>query len=376
MDFDPTVAIEKCDTYSFDKVYSAVEKLLSLCPPPEVNGKTVLIKPNMLSPKKPEAAVCTNPAVVGAVVKAFVARGAQVLVGESPATANSTTAAKTVGTYDAVVINGGVWDAFDDSVIVACPKGKLVKSFEFARPFLKADVIVSVAKLKTHQLMAYTGAMKNLFGLMVGLKKAQMHFRFPQREDFSEFLVDLNVAAHAQYSIMDAIVGMEGNGGPGNGEPKQLGFLAASNNILALDWTCASIVGYKPHKVLYLEAALKRGVWLTNENEIKTVGVSPQSVKPVSFKTVADSTSLRQAQLIPQWLYDVVVPVMRRSPKFLPNICINCGKCIEICPAGILSFIPYKNKKRVVIKRTQCLHCFCCHEICPVEAIKLRHFVW
>ena len=85
----------------------------------------------MLSPKRPEAAVCTHPVVVGAVVKAFVARGARVIVGESPATANSTVAAKTVGTYDAVIKNGGEWDAFDDSVVVSCPSGKLVKSFEF-----------------------------------------------------------------------------------------------------------------------------------------------------------------------------------------------------------------------------------------------------
>src|SRR5574344_2654360 len=280
MAMDATVAIEKCSAYEFDKVYAAVEEMMRLCPPPDVEGKTVLIKPNMLSPKKPDAAVCTHPVVVGAVVKAFVARGARVLVGESPATANSTAAAKAVGTYDAVINNGGEWDPFDDSVIVSGPNGKLVKSFEFARPFIKADVIVSVAKLKTHQLMSYTGVMKNMFGLMVGLKKAQTHFRFPAKNDFSEFRMDLNITAHPNYTIMNAIVGMEGPGGPGNGTPVQLGFLGASTNVLALDWTCASIVGYKPHNVVYLEAALKRGVWLKNEKQIKTVGISPLDVKP------------------------------------------------------------------------------------------------
>src|SRR5574344_898603 len=299
MAMDATVAIEKCSAYEFDKVYAAVEEMMRLCPPPDVQGKTVLIKPNMLSPKKPEAAVCTHPVVVGAVVKAFVARGARVIAGESPATANSTAAAKAVGTYDAVVNNGGEWDAFDDSVIVSCPDGKLVKSFEFARPFIKADVIVSVAKLKTHQLMSYTGAMKNMFGLMVGLKKAQTHFRFPDKKDFSEFLVDLNVACHTHYAVMDAIVGMEGKGGPGNGDPVALGFLAASKNVLALDWTCASIVGYKPHNVTYLEAARKRGILFTDESEIKTIGATPEELKPASFKIVVDTTTVRQGKLIP-----------------------------------------------------------------------------
>src|SRR5574344_2854332 len=118
MAIDATVAIEKCSAYEFDKVYAAVEEMMRLCPPPDVKGKTVLIKPNMLSPKKPEAAVCTHPVVVGAVVKAFVDRGANVLVGESPATANSTLAAKTVGTYDQVINNGGKWVPFGESATV------------------------------------------------------------------------------------------------------------------------------------------------------------------------------------------------------------------------------------------------------------------
>lgn len=374
---DAVVALQKCASYDSDTVYAAVEEMMHLCPPPDVNGKTVLLKPNMLSPKKPEAAVCTHPVVVGAVVRAFVARGARVLVGESPATANSTTAAKTVGTYDAVIANGGEWDPFDESVVVSCPSGKLVKSFEFARPFIKADVIVSVAKLKTHQLMSYTGVMKNMFGLMVGLKKAQTHFRFPAKKDFSEFLVDLNIAAHPHYAIMDAIVGMEGPGGPGNGTPVQLGFLGASTNVLALDWTCASIVGYKPHQVIYLNAALKRGIWLQHESQIQTVGASPESVKPKSFKIVLDPTTLRQARLIPQWLYDAAEPFMRRSPRFDAKKCVNCGRCITICPSKVLSFAPYsQDKKRVVVNRAKCVHCFCCHEICPADAIKLVHFIF
>ena len=230
------VAIQKCDEYDFNLVYKALCEATRLVPPPNVQGKTVLIKPNILSPKKPENAVCTHPVVVGAAVKLFVELGAsRVIVGESPATANPTAAAKATGMYKQIIENGGEWVEFGGGTQVPCEQGKIVKTLEFADAFSQADIVVSVAKLKTHQLMSYTGAMKNLFGFIVGLKKAQTHYRFPNKADFASFLTDLNLAAKPQYAIMDAIVCMEGQGGPGNGNPVKVGFLAASDNILALE---------------------------------------------------------------------------------------------------------------------------------------------
>ncbi|MBO5400788.1 MAG: DUF362 domain-containing protein, partial [Spirochaetaceae bacterium] len=205
-----TVSLEKCSEYQFDSVYAALKNLVKNVPPPDVSGKTVLLKPNILSPKKPEFAICTHPVVVGAAVKLFLELGAKkVLVGESPATANPTSAAKATGMYSQIIDKGGEWVEFSDQVNVDCPNGKLVKSFEFASPFADADIVVSLSKLKTHQFMSYTGAMKNLFGLIVGLKKAKTHYRFSNKQDFAAYLTDLNLAANPQYAIMDAIVGME-----------------------------------------------------------------------------------------------------------------------------------------------------------------------
>ena len=187
-----TVGLQLCDTYDFEKVYACIVKLFELVPPPDFKGKTVLLKPNILYPKKPELAVCTHPIVVGAVVKAFVEGGAaRVIVGESPALANPTTAAKAVGLYDQVINNGGQWVEFKDITSIDCPDGVIVKRFDFATQITEADLVVSVAKLKTHQFMTYTGAMKNLFGLMIGLEKARTHYRFPKKEDFGNFLTDL-----------------------------------------------------------------------------------------------------------------------------------------------------------------------------------------
>lgn len=371
-----SVGIQKCSDYEYARVKEALRTIMKDVPPPCCEGKVVLLKPNILSPKKPEAAICTHPVVVEAAVSLFLEYGAKkVLVGESPATANSTLAAKATGMYEAVYRAGGEWADFSSKVTVPCNTGKMVKSFDFASPFAEADLVVSVSKLKTHQLMAYTGAMKNLFGLVVGLEKAKTHYRFPNKTDFACYLTDLNIAAKPSYAIMDAIVGMEGLGGPGNGDPVKLGFLAASDNILALDWTCAEIVGYRPSSILNLQDALNRKIWLNDSSEIEIKGAQKEEVKPAKFaivKETAAATSLQK--MLPKRLNSLATFVFVKTPHFTSNKCIRCGKCIEICPPQTLRFEEKNGKKYVKINKAQCIHCFCCHEICPVDAITLKRF--
>ncbi|MBR4789323.1 MAG: DUF362 domain-containing protein [Treponema sp.] len=368
-----TVVLQKCKNYTFDDVFACVKKMLELLPPPDVKGKIVLLKPNILYPKKPELAVGTHPVVVGAAVKAFLERGAEkVLVGESPAIANSYTSAKLTGMLDQVVFNGGEWADFHDSIPVACPDGVVVKQFEFARQFDEADIVVSMSKLKTHQLMSYTGAMKNLFGLVIGLDKAKKHYQFPNKEDFGNYLIDLNIAANADYAIMDAIVGMEGPGGPGSGDPVQLGFLAASDNLLALDWKCSSLVGYDPHKIVYLEQALKRGYWLKSDKEIKTIGAPENECRSTTFKIVKDPVQTLGGML-PKTLDVIAEKYFVKTPHFNSKRCRSCGRCEQICPAHDIDMEGPDGTARLKDK-TKCIHCFCCHEICSFGAIKLRRF--
>ena len=265
-------ALLRCNDYEENRVYETIKRLMELIPPPDVTGKVLLLKPNILQPKSAEYAICTHPSVVKAVARIFFERGAKrILVGESPATANSLSAAKASGIYDAVLEVGAEWVSFDKAVPVTCSETKLVNSFNFAEAYTQADMVVTLAKLKTHQLLAYTGAMKNLFGLMVGLQKAETHFRFPNPSDFSAFLTDINVAVKPIYGIMDAVVAMEGHG-PANGHPVHVGVLGASDNVLALDWAFSSLVGYNPETIPNLKEALTRGIWGSTPEEFKTVG--------------------------------------------------------------------------------------------------------
>lgn len=367
------VALEKCKTYDFDLVYAALKNLVELIPPPDVKDKVVLLKPNILYPKKPEMAVCTHPVVVGAAVKIFLELGAKkVIAGESPAISNSTSAAKATGMYDQVVNNGGEWADFKQKTIVPCENGKVAFQFDFATQFTEADILVSVSKLKSHQFMAYTGAMKNLFGLMVGLDKAQTHYRFPDKNDFANFIVDLNKTAKADYAIMDAIVGMDGPGGPGSGNPIELGFLAASDNILALDWKCSELVGYNPHDILILENGLNRKIWLNSESEIEVKGVSEKEVRNTKFQIVKHP-SKTLGGMIPKPIDFAAKNFFVKTPRFNAKICKACGRCAKICPAQIIK-MEGKNKTAMLSDKKKCLHCFCCHEICEFKAIKLKRF--
>ncbi|MCQ2610271.1 MAG: DUF362 domain-containing protein [Treponema sp.] len=372
-----TVALEKCDSYDETLVYQGIKKMMELVPPPDVKGKTVLLKPNILYPKKPDLAVCTHPVVVGAAVRCFVELGAaKVLVGESPAATGSTSAAKITGMYNQVVNNGGQWADFSDKVTVKTDKANLKHSFDFAKQIEEADLVVSVSKLKSHQLMSYTGAMKNLFGLVIGLEKSQTHFLYPKKEDFAAYLTDLNLAANPGYAIMDAIVGMEGPGGPGSGDPVKLGFLAASDNILALDHICSTAVGYYPDEIKNLKDALDRKIWLNSWDEVKTAGVPFEQIKYPKFKAVHDISSSETLQkMMPAWVAKLAGLIFERKPYFMNDKCIRCGKCLEICPPKALVFKEDKSKfgKQVDINRKECIRCYCCHETCPADAIKLKH---
>ena len=163
----------------------------------------------------------THPSVLRAVIRYAKSKGAaRILVGESPGFQLGSAAFRKSGLAEAAQSEGAVWADFGEAVQVDNPDGRLVKNFTLARVAVEADVLISLPKLKNHTLMYFTGAMKNIFGCVPGLQKPQFHLRFPERERFGRMIVDLNVALRSDFSIMDAVVGMEGPG-PGAGYPRR-----------------------------------------------------------------------------------------------------------------------------------------------------------
>jgi len=368
------VGIVRCASYDPQEVYGALKKAVDLSDNLDVAGKTVLLKPNILSDAAPEKAITTHPVFLEAAIRLVREKGAgRILVGDSPGLQMPGFSGKVSGMGEATRKNGAEWIDFTKGKIeVPCPDGKVIKSFTLTQAVREADIIISLPKLKTHQLMQYTGAMKNIFGLVPSLAKSPFHVRFSGRESFAAMIVDLNLAVKPAFAFMDAIVGMEGNG-PAAGNPRQIGLVMASSNLLALDVAATQIMGYPPGETPVNKEALSRGLWLSNIEEIEYPGLSPSDLQIPDFVRVSfkKSSSRFLDFILPRplkrWI-DSFDP----GPEINHNICIRCGDCKRICNSQAISMIGNENnsiKAIMVIDYRRCIRCFCCHEICPVKAI-------
>ena len=270
------VAIERCLSYDPDEVYKALKKAVALAGDLDVAGKTVLLKPNIVFDSAPEKQVCTHPVFLEAAIRLVREMGAgRILAGDSPGLQTPGFTAKGSGLGEAAKRNGAEWvDFTKEKLELSCPEGKVMKKFTMTKAARDADVIISLPKLKTHQLMYFTGAIKNTFGLIPSMAKSALHVRFSNRESFASMLVDLNLAVKPAYALMDAVIGMEGPG-PGGGDPRHIGLVLASSNFLAMDAAACAVIGYPPLAIPVNKEALSRKFWLSDFKEIEYPGLSP-----------------------------------------------------------------------------------------------------
>jgi uncharacterized protein (DUF362 family)/Pyruvate/2-oxoacid:ferredoxin oxidoreductase delta subunit len=374
------VAIVRCPSYDSAALDRAVAEATELAGLPEVRGKSILLKPNILMASLPEKAISTRGEVLAAFARLLRSRGAaRIMAGESPGIHSSASAAQKSGIAAACEASGVEWIDFADSEEFDCPRGKRVKRFSLASALKEADILVSLPKLKTHRLMHYTGAIKNLFGLVPGLSKSAFHLRFPASDDFGSMLVDLALVARPAFCLMDAVVAMEGEG-PANGRPVSTGLLLASRDPLALDWIAATLIGYDPFELPYLADAASRGEWISGPGDIEVRGLAVAEAKPARFELVPPSADRKfVTDHLPAPIRRLVRDSMIARPFFDDRKCARCGACVKICPPGALRFVPDARassagrgySQRVRIDYRKCIRCYCCHEVCPEDAIRL-----
>lgn len=361
------VAIQKCPTYEYEEVYASLLKVIENSDFPVVENKKVLLKPNILSDSKPELGITTNPVVVEAMVNICKQKGAkEVLVGDSPGLHTPQFHGKNCKIADVCEKTNATWVNFaaNPRVHKINKKTKLT----MAAVLDEVDVVISLAKFKTHELMYLTGCVKNMFGTLPGLNKSPCHIKAASREKFASLICDIFKESGASYGIVDSIIGMEGPG-PANGTLRQIGLLIGSSDCFEADEAMRIIMGYKDGDIPILNEGKRKG--LTNLNPTWTIE-NPNSlvIKDFRIVDVAKKEGLIKSLLIPFLTrsLDRKKAQKRPTPNFNETKCIRCKRCIDICPAKALSL----QNNKVTLDQNKCVRCYCCHEMCPVAAIEIE----
>ena len=367
----------RCEGYGREACYRAVSEAVghlggmeSFVSP----GMRVLVKPNILHASEPEKAVVTHPDVVHAVCRLLKEAGCQVIIAESPGAGSVYSsnglrkAYETVG-YAQVAKELDVELNYDvEYEEVPNPQGSKIKRFLIIRPAMHVDAIVSVSKLKTHLFTNLTGGTKNLFGLIPGLEKATFHGRLPEPDDFGIMLVDLNELIKPRLQIMDAIVGMEGDG-PFSGAPKAIGAVLASPSYAAIDAVAARLIRMLPQDVCTIRAAWARGSLEKDLDEIEVLGESWEDMVVDDFKrpsTYASGKKKRTGAIERNLVKMVRVYALR--PAVMHSHCSLCGRCVRSCPTGAMR----ESRGKVRLSHKKCIRCYTCHEMCTSSAISLE----
>ncbi len=367
------VSITKCDSYELEKVRTSVTS--SLAPIGGLKsvvkaGDRVLVKLNLLGAKPPEVAVTTHPAVAQAVIEVIQEHGATPMVGDAPgggcSAATYKALLKTTGIQRVIDETGCESVRFDDDKTeVVSERARTFKKLWVAKAVTEADVIIGIPKLKTHMLTYYTGAIKLLYGYVPGLTKAEYHLHTARDKAlFAELLLDLHETYPPNLTVMDAIVGMEGEG-PTNGIPRQIGLIMASTSCTALDYVATTLANFHPLNVPTVKVAHERGIGPSALQDITIFGEDVEQLIMEDFKKTTTSA---------WWLEEGSFNTkfarlwMAAKPRVDASLCKKCGECAKDCPPKAMQFT--KGSVPHVDYHT-CIRCYCCQELCPHGAISV-----
>ena len=364
-----TCAVVPCASYSdalpcLTRALEAIGGLDFVTP-----GMRIVIKANLVAPMAPEACATTHPALLAALTKLLIARGAEVTVGDSP---------------------GGVWNA---AALAACYRATGMHEVEAAGAKLNrntayhtesidgvamrrltytdylddCDAVIDFAKLKSHGMVGMSAAVKNMYGVIPGLIKPQTHYLYPDVNDFADMLVDINERFKPRLTLIDAVDGMEGNG-PTAGTPRHIGALIAALSPYEADAAAARLIGLDTDGVPTLLAAKRRGLCSGRLEDIALYG-DPDAIAVPDFKKVPRKsiTFLKGSKL--GFMSGTVERLLEQRPKPVKRKCVGCKKCMGLCPAKAITMVTRGGRSYPRIDRSKCIRCFCCQEFCPKAAM-------
>jgi len=353
------VSIVKCKTYNPREVEGSVDKAFGLLGGMGSfvkKGEKVLLKPNILSRRPPEDGVNTHVEVTRAVVRLVKYCGAVPVIGDNPG--------GSVTPKDAYECSGFSSLAREEGIeILEGGNVKMLRGVPISSYFFECDKIISIPKMKTHNLMNLTGAIKNMFGAVSGLHKSQCHKRCPDPEEFADILVDVFELVKPHLVLMDGVIAMDGNG-PAAGDLKPVGLLIAGQDSVAVDSVFSHLIGISPFDLVTIKEAYRRGL---GEIKLENIDILGEKIKEnliKGFKLPRSKLLLK----LPKGVVSMLAGLVRFGPYINTELCKKCKICAESCPVSAITI----DSRDSVIDSGKCIKCMCCHEVCPYKAVELR----
>lgn len=347
--------IVKEASYDYETVRPLVYECLdAFCGDRIIPSSRIIIKPNLLQAATPESAILTHPLIVRAAAQYYTEKGARPQISDSPA----------IGSFSGILAKSGIREALNGldveyreftrsaHVDVGLPFGTI----EIAADALDADVIINLAKLKTHGQMLLTCGVKNLFGCVVGFRKPEWHMRAGvDRDLFARLLVSIYRRLRPAITIVDGILALEGDGPGKGGTPREVGYLLAGNDAVAVDRVICTMLGINPHDLPTDRAAVQMGIGNTPIDIDGTLPFINEFKLPESASLVYGPRRLQS--LVRRWFFPrPVVDDIR---------CEMCGVCREFCPADAIR----DTGAKIIFDYDRCIRCYCCMEVCPHGAL-------
>lgn len=343
------VSIVNCHDYDPTLVKNALEDSLKNIGFTFKKNMNVLIKPNVLSPVIPKKATTTHPVIIEALCKILKTYGAKIVIGDSSGfnTDKSLVVSgiKRLEKYGPVVN----FEHEDKKFFLIGKKRK--HKIPLSRLVFDCDLVINVAKLKTHSLTKVTLAVKNLYGCIPGRMKSFLHQKIPDMAEFADLLLGIESVIKPGLNIIDGIIGLEGEGPGTSGTPIKSNVILASSDARSLDYAAARLMGFDPRHVMTIRKSKIK------IDDITLVGNSKDLKLNFKKPIFSPSAYFRFASLF--------LPKIKIG--FNNNLCKQCRVCEEKCPVAAIHLSPYP-----MVNHKKCIRCFCCMEVCPHKAILVK----
>ena len=363
------VALKRCEDYDLDLVTNKINAIFDLLGGIDKYIKKdakVFIKCNCVGPFAPDMGITTHPVFVEAVIKVIKNKTDNIILGDNPATRDILFTLKKTKIFP--LLEKYNIKMLDQSQIVTIhnDNAKVYSSFEVSKEIIDCDILINLAKLKTHTLTYMTGCHKNYFGLIYGLNKAGWHVKANNPVDFAIAFNDLYGALLQSFknkvilNFTDGILGLELDGPSTGGRPKMANAILASTDAVSCDVVACQLVNLDANKLILAKEAEERKIG--DFSNIEIVGDNLSSFD-VHFDPPTNNIGGKGLALLRK-------PIFRNAllehPKVDHSKCIRCGECAKICPPHTMKIKP---KEFPRLKASKCIRCWCCAEVCPQNAI-------